>query len=305
MAQLIPAPPAHDHTAVPIYKLYGYGNVWTVADPMFCETIGAQQQLHKWHVAAHKHAGLFQALFIEAGGLTAILDGHAHELAAGCAVLVPQMAVHEFMFRPDTVGYILTMTSGLLQQLCTRFDLALGRLADPLILEVGDDVEDRHAMSSLRRLEAEYHSPYSAQRGPMLETLLSVVLVWIHRRCHFDAVAAARPDPGSRHLARYARMIEEHYREHHRVSWYASRIGVTAAHLNAIAQALAGKSALQLIHERLMLEARRELVYTARPVAVISDYLGFSDPSYFTRFFTRQAQLSPRVFRRRESTAEG
>ena len=67
----------------------------------------------------------------------------------------------------------------------------------------------------------------------------------------------------------------------------------------AIAQTLAGKTALRLIHERLLLEARRELIYTTRPISTIADSLGFADPGYFTRFFKRLSGLSPKDFRRR------
>lgn len=303
VTHLIPAPPAHDHTAVPIYKLYGYGNTWTVADPLFCETIGAQKQLHKWHVQPHKHVGLFQILFVEVGGLIATLDGRPEPAEEGSVLLIPQLAVHEFAFRPETIGYILTLTNGLLQQVCTRFGLTLHQMTDPAIVRLWGGRQDRYALSCLHQLDEEYHSVYSPSRSPLLEATLGIILVWIHRRYHLGAAASSKPDPASRHLGRYAQLIEKHYREHHRVSWYAGQIGVTAAHLNAITQSLAGKSALRLIHERLMLEARRELIYTARPVSVISDYLGFSDPAYFTRFFTRETSASPRSFRRHEAGA--
>ena len=57
---------------------------------------------------------------------------------------------------------------------------------------------------------------------------------------------------------------------------------------------------LQLIQDRLMLEARRLLAYTASSVAEIAFQLGF-EPAYFSRAFTRQEGLSPVAFRRRAS----
>ena len=58
-------------------------------------------------------------------------------------------------------------------------------------------------------------------------------------------------------------------------------------------------STLELIHERLLLEARRNLAYSTRSVAAVSHALGFVDPAYFTRFFKQRAGLSPRAFRAR------
>jgi len=76
-------------------------------------------------------------------------------------------------------------------------------------------------------------------------------------------------------------------------------MGMTAAHLNVITRTHAGKSPLQLIHERLALEAGRSLVYTSMTIGEISDALGFSEPAHFTRFFRKAARESPRAFRQR------
>lgn len=312
MTDLIPAPPAHDHTTVPIYKLYGYGNVWTRPDPLYCETIAAQEKLHNWHVTAHKHTDLFQILFLQSGNATVVLDDQSRALGAravppptddgplrldiGHVVLIPQHVVHEFIFQPGAGGYILTLTYALLQPLCERHSLNLHTLADPALLTMG--AQDDYTSRTFDQLDLEYHRPHHLQRGPLLEALLGSILVWVHRRHAPRRDSAAEPSSGSTHLARYAQMIETHFSRQHRVGWYAGRLGVTAAHLNSIAQTLAGKTALQLIHERLLLEARRELIYTTRPVSAIADSLGFADPGYFTRFFKRLAGPSPKDFRR-------
>lgn len=304
MDSLIPAPPAHDHTNIPIYKLYGYGNVWTTPDPLYCETIAAQEKLHNWHVTAHKHTDLFQLLFLESGGVTVRLDGKEDTLGPGSIVLIPQRVVHEFIFHPDSGGHILTLTYALLHELCNRFGLALCAWTDPAILRLGSRQADQHLALSLHQLNREYRSPHNPQRGPLLEALLSGILVWIHRNSRASGSAATGSDPGSRHLTRYAELIEAHHAAQHQVAWYARHIGVTPAHLNSIAQALTGKSALQLIHERLLLEARRELIYTVRPISAIADSLGFADPGYFTRFFKRLTGTSPKDFRRQAVGAD-
>ncbi|MGB3425928.1 helix-turn-helix domain-containing protein, partial [Castellaniella sp.] len=104
---------------------------------------------------------------------------------------------------------------------------------------------------------------------------------------------------GLEHHGRFGELLEASYAAHHDVAWYADRMGMTAAHLNVITRAHAGKSPLQLIHERLALEAGRSLVYTSMTIGEISDALGFSEPAHFTRFFRKTAGESPRAFRQR------
>ncbi|WP_246775740.1 helix-turn-helix domain-containing protein [Methylobacterium aquaticum] len=53
-----------------------------------------------------------------------------------------------------------------------------------------------------------------------------------------------------------------------------------------------------ILHDRLMLEAKRSLIYTTLPVSKIAFDLGFNDPAYFSRFFAARAGLSPAAFRR-------
>lgn len=298
MKQLVPGPPVHDHTDIPIYKLYGYGNDWTTPDPLYCETIAAQEQLHNWHVTAHKHTGLFQLLFLESGGVTVRLDGEEKTVGPGHVVLVPQNVVHEFIFHPASGGHILTLTYALLHELCERLELALCAVTHAAVLRLGGNESDRHTALTFHQLNREYHSPHAAQRGPLLHALLSGILVWVHRHHQPQGPDHTAPDPGSQHLARYAQLVEEHYTGQHQVTWYAQHIGVTPAHLNTVVQTLVGKSALEFIHDRLLLEARRELIYTSRRISTIADSLGFADPGYFSRFFKRLTGVSPKDFRR-------
>ena len=62
---------------------------------------------------------------------------------------------------------------------------------------------------------------------------------------------------------------------------------------------VAGKSPFEVAQERLLLEARRKLIYIAAPVSLLAYELGFEDPAYFWRFFKRRTGMTPKEFRRR------
>jgi AraC family transcriptional activator of pobA len=87
------------------------------------------------------------------------------------------------------------------------------------------------------------------------------------------------------------------------VAGYARDLGITANHLNAVCRQAVDKSALTLIHERQILEAKRRLVYSALTISQIADELGFSDPAYFSRFFKRLTGTTPKDFRTQAGTA--
>ena len=71
------------------------------------------------------------------------------------------------------------------------------------------------------------------------------------------------------------------------------------SHLNGTCRELAGQPALQIVHERQLLEAKRLLTYTSMTIYEMSDVLGFSDPTNFTRLFRRRVGISPKAFRDR------
>jgi AraC family transcriptional activator of pobA len=66
-----------------------------------------------------------------------------------------------------------------------------------------------------------------------------------------------------------------------------------------VTRAATGDTASHLILNRMIREARRNLVYTNMPIATIAYALGFDDPAYFSRIYAAATGLSPRAFRAR------
>jgi AraC family transcriptional activator of pobA len=98
-------------------------------------------------------------------------------------------------------------------------------------------------------------------------------------------------------VARFRRVVELRYREHVGLAAYATELGVSQARLRRACLGAAGQSPVELVHLRLLIEAERQLRYTTMSIAQVAYHLGFDDPAYFSRFFTRRMRLSPRAFR--------
>jgi len=84
---------------------------------------------------------------------------------------------------------------------------------------------------------------------------------------------------------------------HRRVEDYADLLGCSVRTLTRASLATTGRSAKQLIDERVALEAKRLLATTDLPVAEVGRLLGFDEPTNFGRFFAREAGRSPGAFR--------
>lgn len=96
---------------------------------------------------------------------------------------------------------------------------------------------------------------------------------------------------------RFRRALEDGHAVTRRVEEYAARLGCSVRTLTRAGLAATGRSAKQLIDDRVALSAKRLLACTALPVAEIGRQLGFAEPTNFGRFFHRSAGCSPGTFR--------
>ncbi|MDQ3140632.1 MAG: helix-turn-helix transcriptional regulator [Bacteroidota bacterium] len=91
--------------------------------------------------------------------------------------------------------------------------------------------------------------------------------------------------------------IEENFRKKHAPSQYADLLKVTPKLLSKISKKHFNKTLTDLIAERIVVEAKRDLYLTDKSVKAIAHELGFSDEYHFSRYFKNQADVSPQLYR--------
>ncbi len=280
-------------SVVPVFKLYGETAAWPTPDLIHCESIPERSKPHDWEIKPHRHADLVQLLYVQSGSAELLVEDQLVVVEQAALQVVPALSVHGFRFSEDICGHVLSLAQPLVDQLSSVLEQT--PLARAACYPVGGQ---KHYLDALfETITSEYSQP-ALGRDLMLQSLISALLVWVARR--EQAVTHAEnllPDRGREHLQRFHRLLEAHYREHCSIEHYAGELGISAAHLNALCRRLAGQSALQIINQRLLLEAKRCLVYSAMTVNQVSDSLGFSEPAYFSRFFKRSTGVTPKVFR--------
>ncbi|WP_346317189.1 helix-turn-helix domain-containing protein [Chitinophaga sp. YIM B06452] len=93
------------------------------------------------------------------------------------------------------------------------------------------------------------------------------------------------------------RLVEKNFRTEHQAGFYAQQFSLTPKRLNEITRDAINKTVTDMVHDRLVLEAKRQLAFSNRSVKEICYELGFEDPAYFSRFFRNHAGTSPHEFR--------
>lgn len=96
---------------------------------------------------------------------------------------------------------------------------------------------------------------------------------------------------------KFRRLVEQNFREIHLVKEYAGLLNESPVHLNKIVKSITGKNASEFIIRRIVLEAKRLLIYTDLSNKEVSFKMNYDDPSYFSRLFRKKVGISPSEFR--------
>ena len=266
-------------------------------DVLHYEPINVRGKLHQWTIPAHRHESLHQFQLLMRGAAQATLDGETLELAAPAALMIAPGVVHGFVYARDSVGHQVTMPSEVLRALLAHAPALQQRLGQPIVAN-GDALgADAAECESLFLRVAQEFGRRQPGRAEALHSHAVLLGLWFLRR-----EATPRAERRSQALRdtlvqRFRALLEQHFRAHEPVRFYAARLGVTADHLSRICRATSGAGALELVHERVLLEARRLLAYSGASVADIAHDVGFDDPGYFSRFFVKLAGQSPSAYR--------
>jgi AraC family transcriptional regulator, transcriptional activator of pobA len=213
---------------------------------------------------------------------------------------VPAAIAHGFRFEPHTQGWVLTFTEDAAVALADRAGEALSRLralaAHPIV-----PIVDESQRSRLAALCVELFEEGSLAREGYrvaMRGLLSLIAVGVARlaasRARTGSVTLA---PADATVAQLRALVDEFFRREHQLGFYAEKLSMTVDRLNDHVKRATGVTAGHLIRQRVLTEAKRQLVFTTQPIQEIAEELAFSDPSHFARFFRKHTGTTPHEFR--------
>ncbi|MET8370560.1 helix-turn-helix domain-containing protein [Micromonospora profundi] len=166
----------------------------------------------------------------------------------------------------------------------------------------GEDEDAVISEVSQLAVDCQRHGDGTPAARALLRHQLAVLLL----RLALPGVDRSPQRPEVETFQRFSREVEHGYQGTRRVEDYAIALGCSVRTLTRACLAVTGRSAKQVIDERVALQAGRLLAATDEPIAQIGRQLGFSEPTNFGRFFTRETGTSPGAFRAaREQPAAG
>lgn len=253
---------------------------------------------HHIAIAPHRHT-YYEVLWSVEGSGTHYIDFISYEMTPRTLFFISPGQVH-YSDIATCAGYALFFT----EEFMISTHLHKDFLRSFPFYHVSDrepaiDLDDEHIPIFRRlfeRLEKEYLSE-SLKKEDILRAYLQILLIEAER-LYTSKEALHLNHPNSFLVQEFRTLIEEHFLSQSSVKDYAKCLHITANHLNDVTKKITGKTAGELIRERLLLEAKRLLTHSDLSIVQIAHHLNFRDPSYFGRFFRRQTSQSPGKFRR-------
>lgn len=283
---------------IPRYYLYGDQSTDVELDFLHIEPIRERSGRNDWTIHSHSHPDHMQVLYVQSGGGTIRMEETEHAIPAPGLVVIPVGVVHDIRFEPGTEGYSVTAAFA-----CAR--AAAGgdaRLTDATLHPAahalaGSGLSLPGVRDTFHWLHREFVWSAPGRRAAIMAQFTRVLVALLRLGLVHGTDTGERSDRNQTLMLRYRELLEAHFRDEKVLAFYASALGVTPARLNTACKARAGKTASDLLHERILIEAKRHLVYTDLSVAEIGHCIGFDDPAYFNRFFARRTGRPPGVFR--------
>ena len=266
-------------------------------EDFYANTLQAHLQTrHKDISVPHKHNFYLAMLFTRGSGRHEV-DFTSYDVKPGALFFLNPGQTHHWELSPDVEGYIFFHTQAFYDLHYTnhrlnRFPFYYSIHNIPVVqMGINEKIVDL-----FRAVFEENDSAKLMQK----EMIISIIdLIYIEAARIYPAQSGSSIAAENNYYSKYRRfeeLVEQRYTEEKSPSAYASMLNIGAKHLNRISRAVVGKTAGDVIIERVLLEAKRGLVLQRNSFAQISHLLGYEDYAYFSRLFKKKTGETPSDF---------
>ena len=284
---------------IPVYSLHNFSSPERKSQQFQVEVFDAKRHFSVKY--PHRH-DFFEVLYLQKGSGYHVIDGNKYEIKPPCVFFMSPGQAHKLELSQDVEGYIFIFTADF--YLLNRsnqnsliefpFFYTIHQDNPPLILK---DESDIRFLDVLFRQSIDEIDQSGDHILEMLRSILDLILTTCATRYPVNENLLNK-GKGQILVKKFFHLIEENNHKNLSLSDYANKIGVTANHLTQTVKVLTGKTSLQIIKTKQLLEIKRLLVHTNMNISEIANQLNFEDQSYFSKFFKRETGLTPLQYRR-------
>jgi len=283
---------------LPVYSLHNFSSPERKGQQFQVEVFDAKRHFSVKY--PHRH-DFFEVLFLQKGSGYHVIDGNKYEIKPPCVFFMSPGQAHKLELSQDIEGYIFIFTADfyLLNRINQNsliefpFFYTIHQDNPPLQINKESDV---HFLETLFKQGIAEIDQQGDHIPDMMRSILDLILTTCAARYPVNENLLNK-GKGQMLVKKFFHLIEENNHKNLSLSDYAGLIGITSNHLTQTVKVLTGKTSLQIIKAKQLIEIKRLLVHTNLNVSEIANQLNFEDQSYFSKFFKRETGLTPLQYR--------
>lgn len=263
-------------------------------------------QDHKEEVVRPHIHSFYQIIWFKSGAGKHFVDFQEYDVSENTIFFIAKNQVHAFDHHVDYEGYVIHFSEDFLVQKENDVDFFLkcsifnNPYQQPSCCVGSGNEYKLDEYIDQMRVELAEHKKYGQEE--LLRLYLKAFLIQVQRRKYEleevnKGVAPFIVDEKRAQLIKFVNLIDENFTKGFLAATYAEKLSVSQRTLSNLTLELVNKKPSQMIHERIILEAKRLLLHSELNVNQIADKIGFEDPSYFVKYFKKYTSQSPVSFR--------
>ena len=188
---------------------------------------------YNWEIAAHRHDGLLQMLYLQSGEGEVLLDNQRVEVKAPCLLFIPEQIVHGFAWHGRVEGHVITAVQHPLESIVQVLSPGLlPQIQKPCVVALPHWAPADDPLEPLyRALYGEYHGRGREHIACSMSLLLALVIQMLRLSEYSHDLHAHRHDRRSQQVVAFRELVNRHFREHLSLHDYAGFLGVTVVTL--------------------------------------------------------------------------
>lgn len=253
---------------------------------------------HKHIEKPHRHDFYVTVIFTKGSGIHEI-DFQKYEVSAGSLFFLSPGQVHSWELSPDTDGYIFFFSQPYYEMHYVNQKLKNFPFFNSPSFPRKLQLQSEELLNMIRLFEAigsEHESQNVMKQGFILSLISQIYIQSVREFSKDDEKTSATSVSYFKHYQDFENLLEESFTSQKSISYYASQLNISAKHLNRITQTVMQKTASEIITERVILEAKRMLMYLDEGLVEIAFRLGYEEYSYFARMFRKNSGITPSQF---------
>lgn len=234
----------------------------------------------------HRHHGYHELIFLNKGSGQHTIGDQVHDVNPPMGFYLNLGQVHCWDFSQIPEGYVLLFREEALK----AYPEALSNL-----FRISEKFKLPPDHSSLMGMLEIFHIDFkSSESDELLSAHLNAIIIKTLNLSSYQEMV--HPNVVGE-FSLFKQLINAHYLKLKNADEYAKKMNISIRKLNQISKAAAGCTAIEVIREKVLIEAKNLLTHTSLTVNEVAFNLSFSDASNFIKFFKTQTSLTPSEYR--------